>query len=150
MIEVKGLSVLDIADAPNLAELLAEYGEESAIEGLGPPSAQIAIYHQLEQAGGLHLIGAFDGGVVIGFLILIVTVLPHYGALVATSESFFVAKASRKTGAGLLLLREAERMAKEKGAAGLLVSAPADSQLEAVLPRVGFRETNRVFFRGLK
>ncbi len=38
--------------------------------------------------------------------------------------------------------------ARELGTPGLLVSAPMGGSLAEVLPRRGFAETNRVFFKG--
>ena len=67
---------------------------------------------------------------------------------VATTERFFV-KAHRKTGAGLRLLRAAEEKARALGSPGLLVTAPFEGDLFQVLPRVGYQETNRVFFKSL-
>ena len=67
----------------------------------------------------------------------------------AVVESYFVASKHRKSGAGLALLREAERIASDRGAHALLVSAPHGGRLADVMPRVGYRETNRVFFRSL-
>ena len=136
-------------NAPNLAELLAEYGAASAIDGLGAPVAQIETYRQLESVGVLHLIGAYQGDALIGFLIMIISVLPHYGARVASTESFFVASASRKTGAGLALLHEAERIATTLGAVGFLVSAPVGSRLDCILVAKRYLETNHVFFKAL-
>lgn len=146
---IRRCTVADMADAPNIADLLAEYGAESAIEELGPPAAQLDTYRQMEAVGALHLLGAFDGDALVGFLVMIVSVLPHYGACIASTESFFVARAARKSGAGLKLLHEAEQLAKSLGAAGFFVSAPMSSRLEKILPGVGYRETNRVFFRRL-
>jgi GNAT superfamily N-acetyltransferase len=74
-------------------------------------------------------------------------VIPHYGVAIAVTESFFVGKEYRKSGAGLKLLRAAE--AHAEGAPGLLVSAPVGGTLAEVLPHLGYRETNRVFFKEL-
>jgi len=61
------------------------------------------------------------------------------------AESFYVAKASQKTGAGMRLLRAAEKKARELGAPGLLVSTPFGGRLFVVLPRLNYAETNRIF-----
>ena len=66
----------------------------------------------------------------------------------AITESFFVAKVHRDSGAGLKLLRAAEQKARALGSPGLLVSAPFGGTLVQVLPRAGYTETNRVFFKG--
>ena len=83
-------------------------------------------------------------------MFLLVPVLPHFGRKVGVSESYFVAAEYRKTGAGLRLLHAAEEAAREAGAVGVLVSAPTGGILERVMPGVGYRETNRVFFKGLQ
>ncbi len=44
------------------------------------------------------------------------------------------------------LLRAAEDLARRLGSPGLLVSAPYGGDLFKVLPRVGYVESNRVFF----
>ena len=51
--------------------------------------------------------------------------LPRYAGPIAVTESFFVAKAHRRTGAGLELLRAGEDKARALGCPGLLVSALA-------------------------
>lgn len=148
-ITIRPCTVSDIEHAPNSAALLAEYGAESSIAGLGQQCAQFDTYYKLEAAGILHLVGAFRADQLVGFVIVMAAVLPHYGKKVATTESFFVAKNARKGGAGLRLLRAAEQKARDLGAVGFLVSAPVGGQLEQVLPRAGYENTNRVFFRGL-
>ncbi|MHB1371263.1 MAG: GNAT family N-acetyltransferase [Pseudomonadaceae bacterium] len=147
---IRPCSIDDLEFAPNIGELLAEYAQESAIRGLVPASAQFEQYRQLVDAGVMRVIGAFHGETLVGVIALIASVIPHFGCLVASTESFFVAAAARKTGAGLRLLREAERVAGEMGAVGLFVSAPLGGQLADVLDaHSAYAETNRVFFRGL-
>lgn len=146
-ISVKLTTVAEIESAPNLADLLAEYARESAVDGLGDASPQFAMYHAMEAAGVTYLFGAYRGDMLIGFLIMIVSTLPHFGQVAASTESFFVASAERKTGAGLNLLRHAMAHAEHMGARGFFVSAPVQGRLETLLPAIGFRETNRVFFR---
>ncbi len=114
-----------------------------------PAIANAEMYMNLEKAGSLHTIGAFLNDAAIGFITVLLSVIPHYSTLLAITESFFVAKAHRNTGAGLKLLRAAEDCAKEHKSPGLLVTAPFEGDLFRVLPRLGYRETNRVFFRKL-
>jgi len=142
-------TVADIERAPNLAALLAEYGAESAIAGLGEAEAQLDLYRAMEASGALHTAAAYQGDTLIGFLLFVVSTLPHYGKRIATTESFFVASARRQSGAGLALLREAEALAAPLGAEGLFVTAPAGSKLEYVMSRQPYRQTNSVFFRRL-
>ena len=131
-------------------DLLLEYAAESAIKGLPPPSARLATYLTLEKIGSLVTFGAFVNENLLGFITVLSPVLPHYSVPVSVSESFFVAKAHRGTGAGLRLLHTAEKYVENAKSLGLLVSAPVEGSLIEVLPRVGYTEVSRVFFRGVK
>lgn len=144
---VQKSTIAALEEAPNIAALLAEYASESAIDGMPPPAAKVETYRHLESAGMLHVFSATSDGELIGFITVLAPVLPHYGVPVAVSESFFVAKAHRGTMAGLKLLHEAEGKARALGSPGLLVSAPYEGKLFHVLPRLGYAETSRVFFK---
>jgi GNAT superfamily N-acetyltransferase len=144
---VQRSSVAALERDPDLRALLAEYAAESAITGLPAPAARMDSYRELEGRRLLQVLSATHEGRLVGFLTLLAPVLPHYGVAVAVSESFFVARAHRGTGAGLKLLRAAEDMARHAGSPGLLVSAPFEGDLFKVLPRVGYAETSRVFFK---
>lgn len=148
-VEIRRCAFAEIEHAPGLAGLMAEYDAESAMPELAPHSPQFDTYHALEQLGTAHTIGAFQGNDLVGFIIVLVAVLPHFGRRVASTESFFVARSVRKSGAGLRLLREAEHLAQELGAVGFFVSAPIGSRLEAVMPKAGYREASTIYFRGL-
>ena len=144
---IRSSTVAELEAAPTFADMLAEYAAESAIEGMPPPSARMETYRALSAMGALHVLAAWAGDTLAGFITVLAAPLPHYGRTVAVSESFFVAKAHRSTGAGLKLLHAAEDRARELGSPGLLVSAPFEGDLFKVLPRVGYAETNRVFFK---
>lgn len=148
-ITIKRCALADIEAAPNLPALLDEYGAESSIDGLGAQNMQGEAYRMLESSGLLHIVGAWAGEELAGFISVLVSVLPHYGKTVCVSESYFVASAHRKTGAGLLLLKEAERIGEEHGAAGVMLSAPTGGRLASVLSSKGYRQTNQVFFKPL-
>jgi GNAT superfamily N-acetyltransferase len=74
---------------------------------------------------------------------------PHYRDIIATTESLFVEKKMRVTGAGLALIRAAEEVALHKGCNALFVSAPAGGQLEKLMPKLKYRESHKVFARVL-
>jgi len=150
MVEIRTLTVAEFAARPELPALLAEYRAESAVpEYAGNDTPQWGTYDALEAAGLLTLFCAFVGAELIGFASLLVSRLPHFGTLVASTESYFVASRSRGTGAGLALLRAVEKHARESGATGLLVSSPAGSRLEQVLERTDMRRSHAVFFKPL-
>ena len=142
-------TVESIMGAPEFPALVAEYAAESAIDGLPAPDARMSAYLHLEALGMFHAFAAFDGSTLTGFISFLLPVLPHYGVGIAVSESFFVAREHRKSGDGLRLLRAAEIKARELGSPGLLVSAPFAGRLFELLPRCGYVETSRVFFKGL-
>ena len=148
--EIRPCTIADLVAAPNLQALLAEYAAESALQDLGAAHAQIDTYHQLEAVGAIHPLAAYDAGELIGFLILLISPLPHFGKIAGSSESFFVTASHRRTGAGQALLQAAEQLAQELGAAGMFVSAPADSRLARVMSRSStYRMTNVVHFKAL-
>lgn len=141
-------SIAELHATPNFEAILAEYAAESAIAGLPPPSAKVETYRTLEAARMLHTFSALTtSGQLAGFITVLAPELPHYSAVVAVAESFFVAKRYRMTGAGVELLHAAEDKALALGSPGLLVSAPFAGKLFEVLPRLGYVETSRIFFK---
>lgn len=149
-VDIRPCTVAEIAAAPNIDALLAEYGEESGMAEIGEQSAQFPVYEQLERAGMLHAIGAFREDELVGFITVLVSALPHYGRHVATSESLFVTAGARKTGAGLRLLTTAQATARALGAEAFLLSAPEGSQLAEVMQGLrDWRPSNRVFVKEL-
>jgi GNAT superfamily N-acetyltransferase len=144
---VRSCSYSDIEGNRNFPALAHEYAEECAIAGLPAPDEKIAAYRALAASEIFQAFGAFLENKLVGFIVVLKPVIPHYGVAIAVTESFFVGKEYRKSGAGLKLLRAAE--AHAEGAPGLLVSAPVGGTLAEVLPHLGYRETNRVFFKEL-
>jgi GNAT superfamily N-acetyltransferase len=133
--------------AAGFDDLVAEYAIEAKVEGLPEPAVKLATYEVLEQSGVIHPFGAFIDDRLVGFLAVLSTMVPHYPVPLTCTETFFVTRDARSSGAGLALLKAAEAKARELGAGGLLVSAPCGGALAAVLPRYGYRDANRVFFK---
>jgi GNAT superfamily N-acetyltransferase len=99
----------------------------------------------METAGTFHCYGAYAGGQIVGFVTLLTPIIPHYGVSVGVTESLFAAKAYRKKGVGLKLLRAAEKHARAAGCPAFMVSAPSGGTLVDVLSGLAYHETNRVF-----
>lgn len=134
----------------NVPDMLNEYAEESAINGMPRPDPCVEMYQMLERSGALHTFGAFADGRIVGYLTMICNVLPHYSRITAVTESFFVMKVYRNKGLGIKLLKMAEKEAKAMGAVGFLISAPYGGKLSQVMKKSKtYRQTNEVFFRGL-
>lgn len=150
MVEVRPCSVLLFGSFKELPALAAEYEHESAIAGMPRVRIDEANYLRQERAGVLHMATATLDGALIGFILLLVNTNMHYSVKIGVVESFFVAAAHRKTGAGLMLRRWAEECARQLGAVGFFLSAPVGSRLAAVMEKdKAYEETNRVFFRSL-
>lgn len=143
---VRDITMAELFGADNINELIDEYADESKVEGLPKQNAKISMYEAMEKANAIKSIGAFFDDKLIGFILLIAPIMPHYDARLAVTESFFVSKEYRKTGAGLKLINAAKEYTKNQNACGLMLTAPEGSDLAKVLPKVGCKESNRVFF----
>jgi GNAT superfamily N-acetyltransferase len=149
MIQIRPCTVDELEQSDALPALLDAYAMESSIQELGKVGASMEMYRQMEASGALQILGAFAPGLV-GLASILVYGLPHYnGRRVCAMESLYVLPASRKGGAGIKLLRAAEDLAASLGASALMVSSPIGGRLGRVLPLAGYRETSRVFIRGL-
>ena len=149
-IVVRRITVEEAFNSQGFSDLCKEYAHEAAIAGLPDPQEKLSAYQVLEASGSdaFCVFGAFLGDRLVGFVVLLTPVIPHYGIAVAVAESLFVGWDYRRTGAGLLLIRQAEKRALELGSPGMLFSAPSGGRLAVLLPRIGYRETNRVFMKG--
>jgi GNAT superfamily N-acetyltransferase len=146
-LRIEACRVADIEASPDFPALADEYAAETHLDGMPPPDARWPQYRALEEAGLLSVFAAREGGALLGFISVLAAPMPRYAEPVAMCESFFVARAYRKTGAGLRLLRAAERKAREIGSRGLIVNAPHAGRLFEVLPRLGYRDAARIFFK---
>lgn len=144
---VRKCALSEVVDAPNFLDLAHEYADECAMSGMPSPVAKLPLYRQLEDAGALTSFGAWEGSTLIGFLGVLFSVVPHYSTGLAVSESFFVAKAHRSTGAGMKLKALAEDHAGEIGSPGLMLSAPWGSQFAAVLFGSEYKPVSLAFFK---
>ena len=148
MLSIHRSTAKSIFDADGFDSLVSEYADECRMHGLPDPAPKLDAYRALEASGCFCCLAAMAGGRLAGIACMLAPVIPHYGRHLATMESYFVRPAYRAgTGAGLALLREAESWAQELGCPALMVSAPADSRLQRILPRQGYRVTNVVYTR---
>lgn len=151
MLEIVKQSFADLAAYDEFNALLEEYAVECAVEEVGAPVIQAEMYKALDSSDRFFVVCAVNDGRLIGFVNVVMSVLPHYGKLVAATESLFVAKEFRSTGAGMKLLVKAEDIAKEIGAEAMLVSAHTNSSLDTLLSaKKSYRETNRIFTKCLR
>lgn len=149
MTTIRKLSFDEVAAYPEFEALAQDYADESRIDEMPQHRLNTFAYRAMEQAGIYHILGAVDADRLVGLVALLVTNVPHYSVPVASTESYFVDKNHRKGGLGLKLLKAAEVLAKDLGAVNLFVNAPMGGRLVQVMPRIGYRECQRVFCRRL-
>lgn len=151
LVDVRLCAFSELANSPQRDVLLAEYADECRILGLPHPNAHVPTYEALNNSGIMYTILARVGDELVGFALLLINIVPHYGVPIACTESLFVRPSYRRTGAGMQLLHMVETVAEEQGAHGLLVSTPHNGQLARVMNALSrFRETNVVYFKAIK
>jgi GNAT superfamily N-acetyltransferase len=149
LLAIRPCTAEELFSEPMFGSLVAEYAQESSITGLPPVNPQRELYQMLDRSGCVTAFAAHVGDDLVGFIVALTSINPHYGVKITAIESYFVGAKHRSTGAGMRLLREVEKAAKTNGATAVLVSAPSGGRLAEIMPRVGYHETNRIFFWGL-
>lgn len=148
-ITIRPCHPLEFRDAPNFDALMASYMAESGVVEMGEPNPQWDRYAELTDLGVMFSRGAWVDDTLVGMSVAILANVPHFGIPFVTVETFYVDPAYRSGGIGLKLLRSIEDAARDLGVKHLMATAPVDSVLSKVLPRRGYRETNRVYLRML-
>ena len=145
---IRQVSCKELYSDDKFNELIKEYEVECLVDGFPAADLQLNMYRMMELGGNFHLIAAYINDELVGFVTMIVNVLPHSGKLFGSVESYFVGQNHRKHGPGLDLLHAVEWLAKQCGAVGLLVTAPKGGKLARVMPRAKYKQTHEVFFKG--
>lgn len=131
------------------AELLHNYALESKSNKVPTINPDIAMYDMLESKGMLECIGVYDNEILVGFITILITTMPHYATVAGTVESFYVSPEYRKFGTGKKLLCFAENAVKARGGTTLFMSAPIGSRLEVAAKFFGFSETHKSYIKDL-
>ncbi|HKB59496.1 MAG TPA: GNAT family N-acetyltransferase [Gallionellaceae bacterium] len=138
-------TVSDKAEAlmPLLRAHAQELADASALKNAAP---NWEAYRALENTGALLAIVAYAGEEIAGYATAFIGGhLHHSGLRYAHSDALYVAPPHRRGGLGLALIREAERVARAKGARLMLWHAKPDTALEKILPRIGYRVEETAF-----
>lgn len=148
---IRKCTVDQIMLSPDFAVVGTEYEATMGNPVLPSPMEQLTgkleTYRSMEASGMLHAFGAFHGEQLVGFLSLIMPIMPRYSTMIAVSESYYVLREYRSTGAGLRLLKAAEDLAFGRGSPGIYVSAPWGGALGTVLERRGYTASNVIYFK---
>lgn len=137
--DIQEVSFQELWDTPYFSGACKLYEEECRLLELPECSPQLDMYLAMEKAGVLNCYRAMDSETLAGFIIILTVLNPHHGKKVTCTESIYVLKEYRSSGAGLKLLRAAENKAKELGSMAFAVNAPEGSTLHEVLKKSKFR-----------
>ena len=138
-------TVSDKAEA--LMPLLRAHADELADASVLKTAApNWEAYRALENTGALLAIVVYAGAEIAGYATAFIGGhLHHAGLRYAHSDALYVAPAHRRSGLGLSLIRETERVARDKGARLMLWHAKPGTALEKILPRIGYRVEETAF-----
>lgn len=135
--QIREIPVVESIEAagPLVLEHWDEIARNKEVMVLKP---NIPVYRALEEAGALIGLGAFDGEAMVGYCVSIISNHLHYADLVYTSNDvIFISATHRGSSAGIRLMRETERIAKERGSQLMLWHAKPGTALVEILPRMG-------------
>lgn len=136
-------------DVPRIVELGSESLKGGAYESfiVDKPDHTMKLALQIIHGGGKILLWE-ESGVITGVLGMLIVPHPFTGEITASEIIWYVEEASRKGGAGIKLLWEAERVARELGAKKLQVSAP-NEKVGAIYERFAFKKIEAVYLKEL-
>lgn len=149
MIDVRRCPVIDIIENENLPVIQQEFSDEVATYIKPASPEKLRGYIDMERAGVMQSIGAFCGEKLIGFVAVLAAKVPRCDAPMAVADGLYVARAYRRTGAGVKLIREAEKYARDIGSPCLAFGTPKDGPLATILPRFGYDLTNIMFTKAV-
>ncbi|SFV06798.1 Predicted N-acetyltransferase YhbS [Methylobacterium sp. 174MFSha1.1] len=116
------------AEKPDLPAVLGLYGELNHGRVAPLPQAE-ALLARLDAYPDYGLyVAEIDGRIVGTFCLVILDNIAHWGMPSALVESVVVAEAERGTGLGRRMMREAGRLAAEKGCYKLALSSNVDAK----------------------
>lgn len=149
MLEIKQIKFDELAQDINFNNLVKEYYEETKLEGLEQKEVRVDIYNGIEARNSLDVFAAYLDSKLIGFSLLVTTILPHYGIQISIVDALFVEKSARGTASGLKLIRASEAKGKERKSPGIIITAPINGPLIDLLPTIKYAPTNVMFFKSL-
>lgn len=135
--QIREINVVDAIEeaGPLLREHWDEVARNKEVMVLKP---NVPAYRALEEVGALIGLGAFtDDGRMVGYCVSIITHHLHYADLIYTSNDvIFIAATRRGSSAGIRLIDETERIAKERGSQLMLWHAKPGTALFEILQRM--------------
>lgn len=148
------LELREIVATDHIAEawiLLEDHRLELATnKGLMVLNPDIATYLRLEENQSMLSLGAYDGNEIVGYSVSIVHCNLHYADVIMCQNDVLFLKESYRTGAnGLRLIRETERLARERGCHMMLWHAKMDTTFMAILHKLGYGVQDIIYSKAL-
>lgn len=124
----------DVADAAQVLALAADNRLEAEAH-MPTLDVDVALYAQLEDAGALATVGAFDDGVMVGYAVAVLAPHLHYGGLCAQHVTLYIAPANRTPRLSLRLMDALADVCRGKGAKMMTWHAKPDSAFARLLAK---------------
>jgi GNAT superfamily N-acetyltransferase len=139
MPEIRRISVEELVE--KAGEHFAEHWREAMGTGMREPcEPSIDRYRELEHAGVLVGLAAYDEEAVVGYAVGYVLSHMQCKLIYWQMDSIYVCPSYRGTGLAQRLLDEVERAATERGATQIFIHSPMWSPLRALLIGRGYEE----------
>jgi GNAT superfamily N-acetyltransferase len=134
-----------------VAGLLADHWEELAKnKSLMVLKPDRETYQNLERDGRIFALFAYDGDQIIGYSVNLITTHLHYADLsIASNDVLFVAQSHRTGRTGIQLIDRTEEVAQLYGAKLMLWHAKQNTDLEKIMPRLGYKVQEIMFSKEL-
>ena len=132
--EVEVSSVLDRVDL--LKMHYDEIAKNKSIMVLDPDRAK---YQAIERAGKLLGLAAFCDDKIVGYSLNVIDTHIHYAELVCcVNDVLFVDPVYRNSRCGIMLIKQTESVAKNRGAKLMLWHAKSETALDLLMPKLGY------------
>lgn len=134
---IKEVGVNDIIDRQDLLKMhYDEVAKNKSIMVLDPDRAK---YQAIESAGKSLCLAAFVDEKIVGYSVNIVDTHIHYVGLVCcVNDVLFVDPVYRNSRCGLMLIKQTESVAKDRGAKLMLWHAKSGTALDLLMPKIGY------------
>lgn len=134
--EIKLCKIQEVADS---LHLLTRHWDESvadkAVMILNPDYDK---YARLEELGILISLAAYYNGLLVGYSVNFLQKHIHYSDLLCGyNDLIYIDEEHRRGSLGLNLIRETQKVLKERGAKLMLWHAKVNTNLSAILPKLG-------------
>lgn len=105
-------------------------------------------YAKLDAAGILHIFTAREGGLLIGYCVVMISASMHHkGHIFADTDVIYINPKHRKGRLGSDLIHFADKYCEEAGASLMTINMKVDSPFDNILVEQGFELIERVYHK---